>query len=284
MWIKSLDSFHLFMYKQYRKDVVSVDFSGLLQGSEGYMIRTICGWPPTPFSTTRFYLPGYPESYIVKETVRQLEILRVHFPRMDLRISPLVFSRSLLCIAPREGLFVVLSWKAFSTDYADACKIVLAALERSRACIGGFQDNSHGPISSETLRLCPRTEMALAAISESQHNSEALLIGAQLGKRYYGKCVQAARLHFKGNLSEFELDPFSAACILITHTDRFVSPNNLGFYCAGAEYALKARAGFFYSLGFKMSYERTRGSYLSLFSQATGQADGHFGSATGCVI
>ena len=89
-----------------------------------------------------------------------------------------------------------------------------------------------------------KTRKALEMISKEQHNNDILVIPCQFGIKYSGCSIRHADELF--NVSEFGLGIFEVLCMILTHKERLVYPNDLSIGCSG-DYILDSNNKFTYS-------------------------------------
>jgi hypothetical protein len=135
-----------------------------------------------------------------------------------------------------EGWFAILSPSAIE-------KLVLAAKTAGKQHWTGldvlsweFARSKGSGIGRYTAENSPtmtkHTTEKLQWASQDQPG-DILIIGAQLGMRYQGRSVSAARDAFTER--EFGLDSVSAGTILLTHLERLSRPWHLALLCTGDE-------------------------------------------------
>lgn len=182
----------------------------------------------------RTKLSRYPGGYQKpKPVAQQLEILRSFFPGIcDLNakqsnLSPITIGNS-------EGQFVILRWKKIDTNYQGALQSILIVLEK--AYHGKFHNFLKG-MGSHRLQLHPKTKKGLEKLEEQQMNPWFIVATCQFGDKYAGKSVYDTLASMP--MYEFGHDPFSVACMLLTHPERLkcsgdLLSGDLWINCAGA--------------------------------------------------
>ncbi len=148
--------------------------------------------------------------------------------------------------------------------------LILAKIANSQS----FYNYREGQITTAQLRVAVRTADAMATVSETQDESEILIIAAQLGHRHRGKSVRRAREVFVAN--EFGLGSLIVGAITLTHPERFVRWEQLQVDCAGDEFSPGAD-GEFYSAPCFLFY----GGRVGFRTVWVSVTDARYGSASG---
>jgi hypothetical protein len=89
---------------------------------------------------------------------------------------------------------------------------------------------------SKKFRQNPRTASFMKNLCEEQ-KGDILIVPAQFGFRYAGKSPYLAEEIYSESANEFGADLVAAACMTITHPERFSMKNSLNVDCPGSEFA-----------------------------------------------
>lgn len=170
--------------------------------------------------------------YRVKRIDEQIGILRCFFNNIDFNYEN---SSRGYCTLPSgaEGLFVIPLWEKIASNYNDALKIVLSALNVQRK--GKFYNWRWDCLDKKYLRIHKHTVLSLHLIKDQQPGQDILIVPAQFGFHHRGQSVSDLRNVFVAN--EFGLGAFAVGIMLLTHPERLESCKDLGINCGGDEYA-----------------------------------------------
>ena len=175
-----------------------------------------------------------------------------------------------------EGLFAIPRWQRVAQTYESALLRAFECLRETRR--GKFTNCQEGILSSNFLRLTAKTAKAFEEVAAQQLGTEhhILILPCQLGLRHRGRSVRRAREVMSA--SEFGLDPFSTACILLTHPDRLQHFDDLWIDCAGAEYSYQRGGSFDLTVSFDFD-----GSKVEFEASSSRYPSDAYGSASGFV-
>lgn len=218
---------------------------------------------------------GYPSGYKVKDLVPQSNDLcgligGVGF--FDQDYLALVHEGKVVLPDGAEGWFAIPRWQKIASTYNEAVEKVLGLIASKRK----FYNWREGQLGPDRLRQHPRTAHAFDLIAEQQKGADILIVPAQFGKRHAGRSVRRAREVF--TTSEFGLDAFSNAVMLLTHPERLTRYEDLWIDCAGDEYALGVDGVFDSAPFFGF-----RDGEVRLGTGGVGGVSGRYGSASGFV-
>ncbi|MFH1451503.1 MAG: hypothetical protein ABIF89_02775 [bacterium] len=190
---------------------------------------------------------AYPEGYMIKGIAEQIETLRRFFPGIICPAKTLVSRSMSFRLANTEGWFAIPRWQKVATTYGKAVEIVLGLVNRQRD--GKLYKPRRDVLEELHLQQHERTMRMLETLGYQQMDCDILIVAAQFGFRHRGRSVLRAREDFAAN--EFGLGAFEVGCMLLTHPERFVSPDDLGIDCAGDECirVFDAPASTFFRLG-----------------------------------
>jgi hypothetical protein len=174
---------------------------------------------------------GYPREYKPKSISEQAKILR----KLVLGVQSIDERVSRQSLPPgAEGWFAILKWQLFSANYGRAIEFILSLLGQAY----GNLDHGYGAsdFSKEKFRIQGNTRESLGRLCEQQPASHILVVPCQFGKFHAGHSVRRA-LEIMPDF-EFGLDPFSVACMMLTHPERlYPCTNLLQIDCPGAEFS-----------------------------------------------
>lgn len=169
---------------------------------------------------------GYASGYVPKSIPDQIAELRKHFNGLNFRMPG---ERNLP--AGAEGIFIIPRWWAIASTHNEAIRIMLAEL--SQATNGRFTDYTRGLIVTPGhLR-----EEALKAnnfLGEAKKCGDYLAFPAQFGLMHRGRSVRRA-CEVMSRTGQFGLGVYETAVMLLTHSNRLVSFEDLYIDCAGDE-------------------------------------------------
>jgi len=160
-----------------------------------------------------------------KDPVKQVEILRGHFPGYNLPDPSESPERNPF---GANGCFAIPTWMVFGDTYAEAVESVMSKLAEvlDRRPVPHFQIREVRPHGL-------RTDGCLHRILGRQARP-VLLLTAQLGSRHAGKSAQRAVETF--TTSEFGLGLCELAIALLTHPEALEGiDREIGFGCTGHE-------------------------------------------------
>jgi len=173
---------------------------------------------------------GYLSGYKPKGITEQTNILRQLFPGVG-------FADEKLAQQPlppnAEGWFAIPRWQSVAKTYNEAVQKVFDLIKKQRK--GNFHNYRKGEIGETYLRQHERTVKKLQTLGDQQTGFDILVVAAQFGLRHRGRSVRRAREVFAGN--EFGLGAFEIGCMILTHSERLASYDDLWIDCAGNEYA-----------------------------------------------
>jgi len=171
------------------------------------------------------YLSGYKPKGITEQTNRLRELIPgVGFADEKLAEQPLP--------AGAEGWFAIPKWQTIAPTYGEALQKVLDLIKKTRN--GKFYNYREGQLGADRLRQHPKTAKAFEKLCEQQKDHDILVVPCQFGKLHAGRSVRRAREVMP--MSQFGLDPFAIACMVLTHPERLQHYDDLWVDCAGAEY------------------------------------------------
>ncbi len=110
-----------------------------------------------------------------------------------------------------------------------ASNLILAKIGESRT----FHNYREGQLTPDRFRLNERTTHALDILAETQ-KGDIWIVGGQFGKRHAGRSVRRAREIMVG--PEFGAHTVAAGSMLLTHSERLVSYNDLWMDVPGDEF------------------------------------------------
>lgn len=172
------------------------------------------------------YLSGYKKPKGITQQCNRLRELipGVGFADEKLTEQPLP--------AGAEGWFAIPKWQTIAPTYGEALQKVLDLLKKTRN--GKFYNYREGQLGADRLRQHQKNAKAFAKLCEQQKDHDILVVACQFGKLHAGRSVRRAREVMP--ISQFGLDPFAVACMLLTHPERLQNLNDLWIDCAGADY------------------------------------------------
>lgn len=175
------------------------------------------------------YLSGY---RVPKPIDEQVKLLNGFFPNLGNVNEKLT---KLSVYAGSEGLLAIPRWQRVAQTYESALLKAFECLRETRH--GKFTNYREGELGSDRLRLAAKTAKALEVLAQQQLGMEhhVMILPCQFGLKHRGRSVRRAREVM--SVSEFGLDPFSVACMLLTHPERLQHYDDLWIDCAGADYA-----------------------------------------------
>lgn len=214
------------------------------------------------------YLSGYKPKGITEQTniLRQL-IPSVGYTNEKLAEQPLPPNA--------EGWFAIPRWQKLGSTYEKALQEVLDLIKQARN--GRFCNCRKGQIGPDRLRLRSKTQKALEALGQQQEGNDILVIPCQFGLRHRGRSVRRALEIMP--IMEFGLDPFTVACMLLTHPERLQHYDDLRIDCAGAEYDFGGGGSFDGA-----PYFRFDGDGVEFGGGCAGDASDGFGSSSGFLF
>jgi hypothetical protein len=226
------------------------------------------------------YLSGYRQP---KTLDQQVKLLQGFFPNISGVYKKEVAEQSLPPNA--EGWFAIPRWEVIARWqrsperrdeaplYEEALVKMFQQLSSSRG--GKFYNYREGAMGSDRLRLVTKTQSALAKFAEQQEGYPILVVPCQFGLRHRGRSVRRAREVMP--VHEFGLDPFSVACMLLTHPERLKHYDDLWIDCAGTDYdhpggaAPFAHAPYFFFCVGKVKFDTFFSDYAhELYGAASG--------------
>jgi hypothetical protein len=171
------------------------------------------------------YLSGYKPKGMTEQTNRLRQLIPgIGFANEKLVEQPLPPNA--------EGYFAISRWQSVAPTYGQALQKMFDLIKQTRD--GKFYDYREGKLGADRLRLVPKTQKALEKLGKEQEGFDILVAPCQFGFRHRGRSVRRAREVFMA--TEFGLDPFSIACMILTHEDRLKHYDDLWIDCAGADY------------------------------------------------
>lgn len=177
--------------------------------------------------STYGYLSGYkPNSKSIAEQVKRLQELLPGIGSANEKLAEHPIPEG------AEGFFAIPRWQKVGKTYEEALQKVLDLIKQTRN--GAFYNYREGQIGPDRLRLRAKTAKALETLGQQQEGSDILVIPCQFGKRHAGRSVRRALEVMPAQ--EFGNDPFTIACMLLTHPERLQHYDDLWIDCAGAEY------------------------------------------------
>ena len=209
----------------------------------------------------------YPAAYAIKPLEQQAAILRQWFP--SLGSGNAVAAAALP--AGAEGWFVIPRWQALAGSYNAAVEQALAILSRTRDASLSRLDR----LGPDRLRQHDRT-VAMFEKLRGDTPDGLLVAPAQFGLRHRGRSIRHARELFTD--TEVGLGVFAVACMLLTHPERLVQPDQLYVDCAGDEYSSSDEPQFSEAPFFRFIDGR-----IGFGTSWIGYVDSYFGSATAFV-
>jgi hypothetical protein len=167
----------------------------------------------------------------VEKIVKQVNVLGQLFPGIGYANERLALQHP-----PKgaEDWYAVPKWNMVGKTY-------VGALEKALSLISNIRKGSLCPyygnrwIDFADLKINKQTENAINILNIQQEPYDVIVFPCQLGINRIGQ----SSLDSKNNLSpwEFPLDPFSVACILLTHQDiTLKSKEIVSILCPGSEY------------------------------------------------
>jgi len=188
--------------------------------------------------------PGYPKEYAGPRPIReQVLVLSERFGLPAKKTLAFLDSefRKLKLPEGAEGWFAIVSptildrrlLAAPPDRYALLTNFVLDEIGQTRSFFNVKSDE----LTRKKFRMHEHTAIALGDILEHQDGNEIIIVPAQLGKRYCGWSVDAARERFLKSESEFGMPSFAAACIAITHPERFMTQDEIDMKLPGDEFS-----------------------------------------------
>jgi hypothetical protein len=173
------------------------------------------------------YLSGYkPNSKSIAEQVKRLQEL---LPGIGCANEKLVEQP---IPEGAEGFFAVPRWQKVGKTYEEALQKVLDLIKQTRN--GKFYNYREGQIGPDRLRLRAKTTKALETLGQQQEGNDILVIPCQFGFLHRGRSVRRALEVMPA--MEFGNDPFTIACMILTHPERLQRYDDLWIDCAGAKY------------------------------------------------
>ena len=171
------------------------------------------------------YLSGYKPKGITQQCNRLRELIPgVGFADEKLAEQPLP--------AGAEGWFAIPKWQTIAPTYGEALQKVLDQIKKTRN--GKFYNYREGQLGADRLRQHQKNAKAFAKLCEQQKDHDILVVACQFGKLHAGRSVRRAREVMP--ISQFGLDPFAVACMMLTHPERLQHYDDLWIDCAGADY------------------------------------------------
>jgi hypothetical protein len=177
-----------------------------------------------------------------------------------------------LCPQWVEKFFASFDWHKIAPTYEKALQKALDLIKQTRN--GKFYNYREGKIGPERLRIRAKTTKALETLGQQQEGNDILVIPCQFGLRHRGRSVRRA-LEVMPTM-EFGNDPFTIACMILTHPERLQYYDDLWIDCAGAEYDCDEDGSFSGAPCFSFIDGRVRfdGFYAD-------NANDHYGSSSG---
>jgi len=213
------------------------------------------------------YLSGYKPKGITEQTNRLRELIPgVGFADEKLAEQPLP--------AGAEGWFAIPKWQTIAPTYGEALQKVLDLIKKTRN--GKFYNYREGQLGADRLRQHPKTAKAFEKLCEQQKDHDILVVPCQFGKLHAGRSVRRAREVMP--MSQFGLDPFAIACMVLTHPERLQHYDDLWVDCAGAEYDYDADGRWDSAPCFYFG-----GGGVGFGSSYVGIAGDFYGSASACL-
>lgn len=211
------------------------------------------------------YLSGYKPKDITEQTNRLRELIPgIGYANEKLAEQPFPPNA--------ERWFAVPRWQKVGKTYEEALQKALDLIKQTRN--GKFYNYREGQIGPDRLRLRAKTQKALEAIGQQQKGNDILVIPCQFGLRHRGRSVRRALEVMP--VTEFGNDPFTIACMILTHPERLQHLDDLWIDCAGAEYDCDGDGSFdgapFFYFG---------GGEVRFGGRYAGGAYGRYGSSSG---
>jgi len=217
--------------------------------------------------STYGYLSGYkPNSKSVADQVKRLQELLPGIGCANEKLAEQPIPEG------AEGFFAIPRWQKVGKTYEEALQKVLDLIKQT--CNGAFCNYREGQIGPDRLRLRAKTQKALEMLGQQQEGNDILVILYQFGFRHRGRSVRRA-LEVMPSM-EFGNDPFTIACMLLTHLERLADHNDLWIDCAGAEYDCVEDGSFDGAPYFR--FDDGRVEFDGFFA---GHASGCYGSSSG---
>lgn len=200
--------------------------SNLTKEADMIALRTRSSSLNEEVESTYGYLYGYQPKSITEQVAR----LRELFPRLG-SADPKLANQPLPEGA--EGWFAIPRWDTIAPTYGQAVENVLTMI--SEIGNGKFHNYRDGELGPDYLRQHERTALMFQKLSGQQRHSDIIVVPSQFGLRHRGRSVRRARELFDN--SEFGLGAFAVGAMLLTHSDRLMSYDDLWIDCAGDEYS-----------------------------------------------
>lgn len=129
-----------------------------------------------------------------------------------------------------EGLFAILRWDRVASTYGVACQRMLAVLSDNFRRTG-FTAESRLWEAAEKWKLTSEAGLSWETLLLNYYEDDITLLDAHFGAARQGMSASEARRWSSD--AEFVLGPFEVMCMLLTHRQRFSSPQDLKVVCAG---------------------------------------------------
>lgn len=167
----------------------------------------------------------YPSLYKVQTIARQTDILASIFPELRLE----TINEEDLPALPEgaEGWFVIPHYEALAHSYCDALLRVLTELG-NRQRFYNWQKNL---VTPERLRNSPCSRLAFEKLKRVAFDGETMVVPAQFGAHHKGRSARCSAEAMPPH--EFGMPAYAAGIMLLTHSDRLHSIDDLAVSCAG---------------------------------------------------
>jgi hypothetical protein len=211
---------------------------------------------------------GYLSVYKPKGITEQTDILRQIFPSLG-------FADEKIGRQPlpphAEGWFAIPSWYKIAPTYGHAVQKVLDLIRENRngKLYNWFENQP------QYLRQSIKTAKAFQMFGDEQKDPDILVVPAQFGLRHRGRSVRRAREVM--NAGEFGLGAFAIGVMILTHSERLQTYEDLWIDCAGDEFSPDADGRFGDAPCFYFLEDDRVGYGPAWFDEA----GGHCGSASG---
>ncbi len=217
--------------------------------------------------STYGYLSGYkPNNRSIAEQVKRLQELLPGIGCTNEKLAEQPLPEG------AEGFFAIPRWQKVGKTYEEALQKALDLIKQTRN--GKFYNYREGQIGPDRLRLRAKTAKALETLGQQQEGNDILVIPCQFGLRHRGRSVRRALEVMPG--MEFGNDPFTVACMILTHPERLADYNDLWIDCAGAEYDCDEDGSFDGAPYFSFD-----GGGVEFGGRYADNANGYYGSSSG---
>ena len=176
-----------------------------------------------------------------------------------------------------EEWYAVPKWYKIANNYNQALENVLSLIDCLRnGSLCPYYDGRW--IDLKNLKLIDKAESAIEILNIQQSSYDILIFPCQLGSyRSNQTCLDVL-----DNLNswEFPLDPFSAACILLTHQDMIKKTGEFSsIVCPGAEYKRFENNRFKTAPSFVFYKDEDMVEFIDIYQDIN--LENNFGVATG---